>query len=425
MPNDWNDVRYNLDVSANFSEIFNSPYYTDAIYDKFSETEYERRYKLAREKMKREGVDALILTGGSNNWSFGAGVNWSSGLLDKRGISQYVVLPLEGSPTLIYGHSGIHMEATRRAVAIKDVRGSRGGKFGYVIADRLEELGLQQGRIGVLPVDRNGPEYMGLMCYRQLLERHPKLDLVFLPDLLHEMMLIKSDEEIAAITKAGDLMVKSLEALIEAAKPGVKEYQLEAAATYAIMNNGGRVHFMIVGSTSMKDPKLIFPNPHPSHRVLKKGDIVLTEMTGAYKGYSAKIGQPITIGQPTKEFDRFYKEIVVPGYRLIEDQIKPGKTIDDVRKAGSYFREKGEQSRPILAHGLDLITAPPYISLDKIGGASSEDVIQPGMTFSIEITPVKADGTFGMFLSRSYVVTEEGHIDITPYPMDELVVVPV
>jgi hypothetical protein len=30
-----------------------------------------------------------------------------------------------------------------------------------------------------------------------------------------------------------------------------------------------------------------------------------------------------------------------------------------------------------------------------------------------------------MFLSRSYVVTEDGHIDITPYPMDKLVVVPV
>src|SRR4030067_3104185 len=102
MLNDWNDVRYNLDVSSNFTEIYNSPYYTDAVYDKFSEAEYQRRYSLAREKMKREGVDALLLTGGSNNWSCGAGVNWASGLLDKRGISQYVVLPLEGDTTLIY-----------------------------------------------------------------------------------------------------------------------------------------------------------------------------------------------------------------------------------------------------------------------------------------------------------------------------------
>ncbi|OGO19337.1 MAG: hypothetical protein A2Z14_01405 [Chloroflexi bacterium RBG_16_48_8] len=425
MPNDWNDVRYNLDVSSNFTEIYNSPYYTDAVYDKFSEAEYQRRYSLAREKMKREGVDALLLTGGSNNWSYGAGVNWTSGLLDKRGISQYVVLPLEGEPTLIYGHSDIHMEATRRVVSIKDVRGSRGGKFGTVIADRLEELGLQDGRIGVLPVDRNGPEYMGWMCYQQIIERLPELELVLLPDLLNELMLIKGEEEIQAITKSGELMVKSLKALVEAAKPGVTEYQLEAAATHALMDGGGRVHFMIIGSSSMHDPKMIFPNPHPSQRALTEGDFILTEMTGGYKGYTAKIGQPITVGQPTQEFDRFYKEIVVKGYRRIEEQIAPGKTIEDIRKAGSYFREKGEQSRPILAHGLDLITAPPYISLDRIRGASPEDEIRPGMTFSIEITPIKADGTFGMFLSRSYVVTEDGHIDITPYPMDELVVVPV
>ena len=424
MPNDWNVVRYNLDKTENFTEIYNSPYYTDAVYDKFSDAEYERRHTLAREMMKRENLDALILPGGSNNRSHGAGVKWTSGLYDKRAISQYVVLPLEGEPMLVYSHPDIHLEATRRVVYIKDVRAAVGGKFGTVIATRLEELGLQEGRVGVTALDRSGPEYMGLMCYRQIMERLPNVNLVFLPELLHEMLMIKSDEEIQAVKDSGRLMITCLEAIVEAARPGAYEYQLEAAATYAIMNNGGQVHFMIIGSTSMHDPKMIFPNPHPSKRVLKEGDVILLEVTGGHKGYTAKIGHPITIGPPTEAYNTFYKEVVVPGYKAIEDQIMPGKTLDDVRKAGSFFREKGEQSRPILVHGIDLITASPYISTDVIKGGAPDDLIKPGMTLSIEITPVKADGSFGIFLSRTYVITDDGHLDVTPYPLDEIISVP-
>ena len=156
--------------------------------------------------------------------------------------------------------------------------------------------------------------------------------------------------------------------------------------------------------------------PKPSKRVLKEGDVILLEVTGGHKGYTAKIGHPITIGPPTEAYNTFYKEVVVPGYRAIEDQIMPGKTLDDVRK--------NEQSRPILVHGIDLITASPYISTDVIKGGAPDDLIKPGMTLSIEITPVKTDGSFGIFLSRTYVITDDGHLDVTPYPLDEIISVP-
>jgi len=206
------------------------------------------------------------------------------------------------------------------------------------------------------------------------------------------------------------------------ARPGVREYQLEAAATHAIMNEGGRVHFMIIGSTSMRDPKMIFPNPRPSHRVLQKGDIILTEMVAAYKGYTAKVGHPVTIGPPTPEVDAFFKKIVVPGFKAIRAELKPGKTLEDVRRAGAHFRQQGAQSRPIITHGLDLITAPPYVSVDEVRGQPFEMNIVPGMTFSIEITPVNAEGTFGIFFARSFAMTENGQRELAPFPVDEIAV---
>jgi hypothetical protein len=46
---------------------------------------------------------------------------------------------------------GTHIEATRRASAIKDVRQSRGGRFAEVMIERIKELNLERGRIGLLP----------------------------------------------------------------------------------------------------------------------------------------------------------------------------------------------------------------------------------------------------------------------------------
>jgi Xaa-Pro aminopeptidase len=260
------------------------------------------------------------------------------------------------------------------------------------------------------------------MAFRQLEENLPQASFVFLPGLLHEMTYLKSDEELDAMARAGQLVIQALEALVKAARPGVREYQLEAAATNAIMDGGGRIHLMMIGSTSMHHPQVVFPNPRPSHRVLQRGDIILAEMVALYKGYSAKLGQPITIGPPTAAMNAFFKEVVLGGFLALREQLKPGRTLEDVRQAGAYFRQHGAQARPDMVHGLDLITAPPFIYVDQIKAQPFEQTLVPGMTLAIDITPISADGTFGMFMGRTYAMTETGQRDLTPYPIEEILV---
>lgn len=422
MANDWNEVRYDLDKPGNFTAICNSPWYTDTVYDKFSDAEYERRHNHARKIMERDGLDALILTGSPNIYSMGRFVTWATGMQDDRAMCQYVVLPRDGEPTLVYAHAGCHIEAVRQMVGIKDVRGSEGDQYGKVIADRIEELGLQAGRIGITAADRKGVEYMGLMCFRELEKRLPDATFEFLPDLLHELVVNKSEEEIEAVTKAGELVVAAIKAIIAAARPGAYEYQLAAAGTYAIMNGGGKVGLMMVGSTSMEDPRLVFANPFPSHRVLKEGDIIVNEIIATYKGYGAKFGHPISVGPPTATFDAFYKDVVLGGFRALYDRLQPGNTLADIQQAGSYFRDKGAQSRPGMVDGMDFGTALPRVRVNRISAAEGDEVVQPGRVYAIAITPIDAQGIYGMVLARSYITTEDGKRDLTPFPLDGIAV---
>ena len=423
MDNDWNQVRRELDKSDNFEAICNSPWYTDAVYEKFSDGEFARRHEAARTLMARDRLDALILTGGPDIYSHGGGVAWGAGLIDDRGMCQYLVLPLKGEPTLIYPHYGCHIEAARKMVSVRDVRSGQHGKYGKAVAERLTELKLEKGRIGITAANRTGPEYMGVQAYLDMQKLLPQASFVFCPTLFHELTYRKSAEELRAMAKAGQLAIRALEAVKATAKPGVREYQLAGAVANAVLSGGGRYHLLMIGSTSMRDPKLIFPNPNPSARVLKEGDIILSELAMSYMGYSAKIGHPVSVGRPTEQYQTFFRDVVIGGFKEIRALLKPGTTLEDVRKVGAQaFRKRGAQSRPTIMHGLDLITSVPFIRADRVRTESYDMTMQPGMTYNIEITPVDREGVFGIFYSRSFAITASGHEDLTPYPVDEILV---
>lgn len=419
--NDWTEVRHELDKGKNFGAIINSPWYEDAVYPRFSVEEIDRRHAHARDLMEREGLDALLLTGGQNVYSMGSGVTWASGMMDDRGMIQYMILPRVGDPTVFYPHPGCHIEAVRRMTWVDDVRGCEGGRYGRVIARRLTELGIESGRIGVTAADRTGPEYMGVSAYLELVGELPQLEISFEPDLFHELTYRKSAEEIAAMEVAGELAVAAQHALVAAAVPGNRECDLSAQATAAMLAGGGRSFLMMVGSTDTSDPKLIFPNPNPSMRVLGQGDLILPELSATYMGYSAKVGHPVSVGEPPAYIDAFYADVLGPAYEEISGALGPDVPLERVHEATGVFRRLGAQSRPMCMHGIDLITDGPIVTTDGVRASDLDRVLVPGMTVNVEITPIDAEGVYGMFMSRTFVIEESGARDITPFPRDGVV----
>ena len=421
----WPQLRYRLDDNRSFNQMRGTPYYQDAVYERFSPEEVARRYQALRDKMRQLQLDCAIVPGGPCHWSFGGGMLWLTGHWEWHGVACYVVVPLEGEPTLVYGMGGTHTEAVRRETdgAIADVRHSRGGRFAEVIAERIRELGLEGGRIGLLEVDPRFGDYLPVNQFDALRKGLPEAELVFTRGLMHELLVVHSAEELECIRRAAQLCDRAMEALVERARPGVKEYQLRAAATHAVLDGGGDVDFMIIGSTPMSEPMMVFGNPRPSSRELRAGDIVMMELAAGYRGYTAQIGSPVCIGEPPAEVRRFFDEIVLPGFERMVDAIGPDRSLEDARAAGRFFREHGAQSRPIHLHGIDLVTASPHVFTDRVESEDSDDVLQPGMVLVVEPTPITADGTLGMFFGHTFLVTSTGHECLDRYPW-QLTVVP-
>jgi Xaa-Pro dipeptidase len=90
------------------------------------------------------------------------------------------------------------------------------------------------------------------------------------------------------------------------------------------------------------------------------------ELAAGYRGYTAQIGSPICVGEPTEMVKNFWNEITLPGYRRIIAEIAPGKPVEAMRTASKFFRDKGYQSRPTQCHGIDLVTDKPHVVAEHV-----------------------------------------------------------
>jgi Xaa-Pro aminopeptidase len=420
----WEKISGSLDQGQVFNTMRDTPYYRDAVYPQFSRGEYLRRFAALKAKMQEQDLDVVICPGGPSHWSFGGGMLWLSGHWEWHSLAAYVVFPRDGEPTLIYGMGGTHIEAVRRevSVAISDVRSSRGGLYGVVMSERIAELGYDKGRIGLLEIDSRHKDYMPVNQYAALKEALPEAEIVFTQGLMHALLSIHSEEELDCVRHAGTLCTNAMQAIAERAKPGATEADLRAAAGSAILEGGGDIDFLIIGSTPMAAPAMVFGNPRPSQRELSSGDMIIMELAAGYRGYSAQIGQPICLGAPSDPVQQFWDEIAKPGYLKIIDTISPGRPLADMRQAAGIFREKGVQSRPIVMHGIDFVSDGPHVFVERTASKPFEETFKPGMVLMPEPNPISADGRMGMFVGHTFIVTEDGKECVDDWPLELTVV---
>ncbi len=96
--------------------------------------------------------------------------------------------------------------------------------------------------------------------------------------------------------------------------------------------------------------------------------------------------------------------------------MRPGNTLHDVRRAAQFFRERGYQSRPLIMHGLDIVTSLPQVRVDDLEAEEYEMTIKPRMCYMLEPNPIRPDGRLGIFYGNTIIITEGGHEFATNYP---------
>lgn len=203
-------------------------------------------------------------------------------------------------------------------------------KYGQAIAERLRELHADGKTIGICGLAGGTRTPEGTIAhgtFEAIVNAVPSSKIVNATDLLQEVRCVKSQEEIDALQDSVDLVEKAYEAEIEwAAKPGVHDYEVWAAAMYAMFSRGSElsVHF-----------NWITDNPptrtltRPQHKVLQDGDIIENELEASVIGYRAQQTRPVAV----RSCDPIYVDLM-EFHRDVYDQVldfmRPGVSLPEV-----------------------------------------------------------------------------------------------
>ncbi len=387
----------------------------------FSAQEMERRHMRIREAMQLRGLECLVAVD-SDIIRYIAGAGKHATPHKPGDVTGVLIFPLVGKPVLLVATS-FHADQIQRessvevtAVSFKtgQPEGVRIREYGLDAANRLKAAGIVRGMVG-LATWRGVPAYMLDDLRREL----PSATFVPGGDVIMECRRVKSPEELELVCMAARGADAGIQAIVDAARPGVTEAELVAACDYAMVRAGcERGAMLLLGSGPFDEMQGAIMDAGHSQRKLKKGDIILNELSPVYRGYNAQLCVPISVGgQPPASFvermniDNVLYEgalaLLRPGIRQGDIDRKVKELAD--RFAPGRFKRAWALQAHELDHGQDRLTF---------------ETLKPGMVWVNHpwTVPASGEGYEGHTIGNTVIITEGEAEQTSRWPREVVIV---
>jgi Xaa-Pro aminopeptidase len=215
-----------------------------------------------------------------------------------------------------------------------------------------------------------------------------------LSNIVENLRMIKTTEEIELIKKAAWVSDEAFKYILTFIKPGVSEIDIANELEFHMRKNGatGAAFDIIIASGH----RSALPHGVASDKKIEKGDMLTLDFGAYYQGYRSDMTRTIAVGEPPEKLKEVY-QIVYDSLQKALSNMKAGitgKEADsysrDFIKAKGYGKNYGHGS----GHGIGLdihenifmstvcedileenmvLTVEPGIYIPKIGGVRIED----------------------------------------------------
>lgn len=336
--------------------------------------------KQIREKMAAAELPALIISDIGN-------VQWATGFTGSFG---FVLL----TPT-----DGRFITDSRYTVQARDqVQNLTVSSFGTpktlvdVLAEEARSLGI--AKLG----------FETSMSYSQWDSWRTKLDgfeLVPAGDVLTQLRMIKTPEEVAKIGAACKLADQCFQHVLRLIQPGVSEYDIGLEIEFFFRRNGAKIGFEPIVASGPNSAK---PHARPTERKLAVGDFVTLDFGAELDGYNSDITRTMVLGKASERQRQIYCRVLEAEEASIA-ACKPGANGKELDGLAREILDKDDLAQYFghsLGHGLGR-------SVHDYGRLSvtTDQPIVEGQVWTIE-PGVYIEGYGGVRIEDDVVVTRDG-----------------
>jgi Xaa-Pro aminopeptidase len=330
------------------SERINKPISTE---------ELERRWAAIRVAMEEQGVDVLLMQ--NNNDHMGGYTKYVTDVPATNGYPVTIVFPLDDAMTQVNqgpfdmvkdldvnGSDGVHRGVKTLMTTPSYACAPFTREYDPMLACKALEP-YKDGTIGLV-----GTYQMSFAMVDYVKRQFPKATYIEASDLVDQIKVIKSDEEINLIRGTAKQQVASMKAVINEIRPGMKDSDVAAVALHAGHDLGSEQGVYLCQSWQVGSPAAIGPR-HNQDRVIQEGDSfnMLVENNGA-GGYFTEIGRTIVLGAATQE-QHDELSFTLEAQRFTLDLMQPGTPCAEIWDKYNAFmveNDRDPESR-LYCHG--------------------------------------------------------------------------
>lgn len=180
--------------------------------------------------------------------------------------------------------------------------------------------------------------------------RYPRAAVLDITPIIDELRSVKSEQEIALVKRASEIAGIAILEAAKSTRPGVYEYQLDAAARYIYLVNGARLEgYRSIAASGTQN--IWNAHYYRNNRRMDGGDMVLFDYAPEFHYYTSDIARMWPVNGKFTPVQRELLQFVLEYRNAVMKLLKPGVTPKEVlaeaRKAMEPVLARTKFSKPV------------------------------------------------------------------------------
>lgn len=297
----------------------------------------------------------------------------------------------------------------------KEVSGIEDIRYLDTLEEHIHGL-ISKGEVSTvwLDLEKDGfmsPDQPGMIMAKELKGKYPQLSMKDVFPLLSAARMIKEPHEVDNIRKAIDITREGIYNLMRNAKPGMKEYQLEAYYDFVLKHEGVKDFAFDTIIASGANATVLHYVANDA-KVLD-GELVMLDLGATHENYSADISRTFPINGKFTERQKEFYNLVLKAQQAVIDALRPGLQWSEINSIvhtvyaeglkSMGIIEKDEEVKDYYYHGTS-----HHLGLNTHDVGSRDLALEEGMVLTVEPGIYVAKEAIGIRVEEDVLITKDG-----------------
>lgn len=290
--------------------------------------------------------------------------------------------------------------------------------FESTIASYFDRFSIENVYLDLERQEFNIPQTSSQNFAVDIMKRYPY---VRVKNIYHGIALlrtIKREEEIELIKKAIDITYDGIKEIWSNAKPGMKEYEIEAYFNYILKKNGVKdFAFPTIAATGKNATILHYVE---NNTKTEDGELMLLDLGAQYKYYNGDISRTFPINGKFSERQKEVYNIVLEANETVMKAVKPGVTTGELQDITKRVLAQGCKRIGLIKEDSELnkyyyhgVAHPLGLDTHDVGPRNIE--LKPGMIITDEPGLYIEEEGIGVRIEDDILVTEDGYVNLSAH----------